>query len=199
MRYDYVDIGTSDFETSLDVRHADQTVLLVEPLFSYLANLPNGKGIFKANVAVSDRAGFNKIYYVTERDIQQYGLPGWVRGCNSLGKKHVTVVTLLEERNLPDAVISTQETRVITFADLVKLYDMSAIGQLKVDTEGHDHVILPGVITRLQAHTLQIDTIIFEYLPAFHNTDRLDSLAEQLVGLGYTAIRYGDNMTLTKA
>jgi hypothetical protein len=37
MLMDYVDIGTSDFETSLDVWHPGCRILLVEPLQHYLS------------------------------------------------------------------------------------------------------------------------------------------------------------------
>lgn len=39
MLMDYVDIGTSDFETSLDVWHPGCRILLVEPLQHYLCAL----------------------------------------------------------------------------------------------------------------------------------------------------------------
>lgn len=198
MLFQYIDIGTADFETSLDVRKQDEKVLLVEPLFYYLKNLPEGEGIYKANFAVSDKRGFERVYYIKEADIQQYNLPGWVRGCNSLGKEHVTVVNLLHERKLPNSLISRQEVRVITFQDIIKLYDITTIGQLKIDTEGHDHFILPDVIKLIQRGGLSIEKIICEYLDAFNNKRVLDILIAKLVSLGYTPSQYGDNMTLTK-
>ncbi|MDO8604034.1 MAG: hypothetical protein Q7K40_01310, partial [bacterium] len=64
MNFDFVDIGTADFDTSLDERKRGQTVLLVEPIFAYLKNLPDGEGIFKANFAISNRHALRPIFYI---------------------------------------------------------------------------------------------------------------------------------------
>ncbi len=197
MHFDFVDIGTSDFETSLDLRTNNQTVLLVEPLFSYLANLANGEGIFKAPFAVSNQAGFNKIYYVEESDIQTNNLPAWVKGCNSIGEKHITVTKLLNERGLPVILIKSQSIRLITFKQLVEIYAITSIGQLKIDTEGHDHFILPDVIQLLKSKKLRIKSIIIEYIEVFGNTVTLDQHIAILLRLGYTRAQLGDNVTLT--
>ena len=57
MKFDFVEIGTSDFDTNLDKRKKGQKILLVEPVKYYLDKLPNGEGIFKNNCAISDKSG----------------------------------------------------------------------------------------------------------------------------------------------
>ncbi len=81
MKFDFLDIGTSDFDTSLDLMKKGQNILLVEPVVYYLNRLPDGKGIFKQNCAISNRAGHGDIYYVSEEVMNRYGMPEWIRGC----------------------------------------------------------------------------------------------------------------------
>ena len=80
--FDFVDIGTSDFDTSVDFLKPGQKVLLVEPLKYYLDRLPDGPGIFKANYAISTKIRTGYMFYVEEELIHKYGLPNWIRGCN---------------------------------------------------------------------------------------------------------------------
>jgi len=166
MHFKFVDIGTSDFDTQLSKRTVDDKILLVEPLFYYLRNLPDGEGIFKANFAVSDANGFGKMFYVKTETIKEHGMPSWVRGCNSLNTKHPTVLRILKELQKSEDLISQEEVRILSFQKLVELYEVTSIDILKIDTEGHDAVILGNVYQAIQAG-FQIKEIQFEYIPEF--------------------------------
>jgi hypothetical protein len=184
MNFKYVDIGTSDFETRLSLKAPEDNILLVEPLFYYLSNLPSGPGVFKANFAISDTCSYGKIYYVKDELIRKHGMPWGVRGCNSLGGEHPTVVEILKNMNLPLSLISVEEIRVISFGQLVDIYGVTSIDSLKVDTEGHDHIILGDVLS-LASKGFFIREIIFEYIESFGNTDKLDFLIKGFEELGF--------------
>lgn len=182
MNFDFVDIGTSDFDTSLDKRKKGQTVLLVEPIFSYLKNLPDGEGIFKANFAISNRHALRPIFYVKPDTIFGYNFPEWISGCNSLDRPHPTVERLLKESNLQKSfndIVTVETVLLITFAKLVDLYEIKKIGFLKIDTEGHDHIILKDVLSMLKKKKIKIEKIKFEYDPFFGNTKELDKLIKK--------------------
>lgn len=53
-RYDFIEIGTADFDTLIET--ADNTVrgLTIEPLNYYLKRLPCRKNIIKINAAISN-------------------------------------------------------------------------------------------------------------------------------------------------
>ena len=74
--FDFIEIGTSDFNTLL--QKADDSVvgLSVEPLVDYLERLPERARVTKVNAAVSDRSGSMEIYYVPDAVRREYGLPG---------------------------------------------------------------------------------------------------------------------------
>lgn len=176
MKFDFVDIGTSDFDTSLDVKKPNQNILLVEPIFSYLKNLPDGRNIYKAPFAISDEEGWGKMFYLKQDIIKQYNFPDWIKGCNSLDKKHVTILKLLKEFGLPENLISEEEIRVINFGRLIYLYDITDIDFLKIDTEGHDHLVLKSVLKCLENKKIKINKIKFEFNDAFNNTEQLKKI-----------------------
>jgi len=175
MKFDYVDIGTSDFDTSADILKSGQKALLVEPVKYYLDKLPVGPGIFKKNAAVSCHKGKGKMYYVTDEVIKRYNLPNWIRGCNSFNQQHGTVVNIFEKLGLSLNLVTCEDVPVITFFDLIKEYNIKTIEFLKIDTEGHDHIILRSVMQAMRKG-LKIKQIRVEYNPFFGNTRSLDLL-----------------------
>lgn len=194
MIFNYVDIGTSDFETSLEICKPNETILLVEPLFTYLRNLPDPSNAIKANFAISDNSGWGDIFYVPSETIEQHNLPYWVRGCNSLNKPHVNVTAL----NLPEGIVQTQKVRTITFTQLVDIYEIEHIDQLKTDTEGHDHIILSSVIDAIN-NGLTVNQIISEYKVDFGNLNEMSEQMNKLSKFGFRLVeRFGDNIKLVR-
>lgn len=190
MKYDYVDIGTSDFETSLSQLKENEKIILVEPLIYYLNKFPNKENIYKCPFALSDKDGIMKMYYVNEENIKKYGLPDWVRGCNSLGEMHPTLVNQLNIQFIIECV----HVPVISVSNFFNLYEITEIGQLKIDTEGHDYVILNEVYTIQETQNIPIQKIIFEYI--WHK-DKLDKIIRKYKEKYNVKIsQLGDNVTM---
>ena len=84
MKYNFIEIGTSNFDTLIQAA-TDATVgLSIEPIQYYLDQLPNPTNVKKINCAVS-RTNQNEIlhvYYVPEDVIVEQQLPAWLKGCN---------------------------------------------------------------------------------------------------------------------
>ena len=179
MKFDFVDIGTSDFDTSLDQRKKNQNILLMEPVSYYLDRLPNGESIFKNNCAISEKAGNGEIYFVDDEIIKKYNMPSWMRGCNSFNKPHQTVLRFFKEIGQPPE-FKQKRVPVLSFQNLVELYEIKRIGFLKIDTEGHDHVVLESVLDCLRTKKIKIKKIKFEYNEVFGNTKHLFNLIGSL-------------------
>lgn len=174
MKFDFVDIGTSDFDTSLDKREKNQNVLLVEPVKYYLDRLPEGKKIFKKNCAISDMNGKGEMFFVDGEIMKKYNMPNWMRGCSSFNKPHETVLHFFNEIKTP-VEFKKKTIDVLSFLTLVDLYKITKIERLKIDTEGHDHVILKSVMDSMK-DGLKIKEIKIEYDPFFGNTSELNTL-----------------------
>jgi hypothetical protein len=52
------------------------------------------------------------IYFVDPDQIKEHGLPGWLRGCNAIGKPHSTASRMLAERGLSNNLLRTEQVRV---------------------------------------------------------------------------------------
>lgn len=127
-----VEIGTSDFRS-----HAftNQKGLYVEPVKEYFDRLP--QDCLKENVAVSNYDGEIDIYHIPSVVIEKRKLPDWLRGCNSVGAPHPTVMKMGLQQYCE---IST--VQVVRIKDLLHKHGIEGIDLLKIDTEGHDCVIL---------------------------------------------------------
>lgn len=193
MYFNFVDIGTSDFGTSIKNKKIGQKVLLVEPLQFYLDALPDGEGITKANYAVSNQDSSIKIFYVTPENIENYKLPRGFKGCNSIGKEHKTVLAYLKSHSIPLDIIESQDVSVISFNSLISKYAIDSIGRLKVDTEGHDHIILRNVLDVIKGSNFKIKEIVFEYEPSFENTSELELLVKEFLEVGYEDLGFHKN------
>lgn len=200
MIFDYVDIGTSFFHTSSEILQPGEYALMVEPVIQYLEKIPSAAGVVKANFAISNQRGFQDLFYVPLDQTVQYNLPWWIYGCNKLGAEHPTAAATLKELQLPNLMISVK-VPTITFADLLHVYSIEKIRHLKIDTEGHDHVILNMVYQSLiQKLIPTIDSITFEYIDVFNNTKEIDEIVEWFTSsLGYCLgpLDEANNKTLT--
>jgi hypothetical protein len=195
---DFVDIGTSDFDIGDGVIRDDKTYLLVEPVIFYLQNLPNNSNIFKANFAISDKEETINIFYIEEKNIQKYNLPYWVRGCNKINEKHPTVVNLLSQLNITEDIIICSLVKSITFLKLVEIYKITHINSLKIDTEGHDHIVLKTVADCLLNRLVDIEKIKLEYLPAFNNINEINKEAQKLLSFFPVQKIIGEDLYLSK-
>lgn len=125
-----VEIGTSDFRTLAGQVEG----LFVEPVKEHFNRLPN---CLKENVAVSNYEGEIDLYYIPTELIKLNNLPNWVRGCNSVGKPHDTIV-----KNGWDKHAVKETVQVVRIKTLLDKHGITKIDFLKIDTEGHDTIIL---------------------------------------------------------
>lgn len=130
MKVEIVEIGTSDFRTEAGKKSG----LFIEPIKEYFDRLPK---CLKENVAVSDYEGEIDIYYVPSSVIEKNNLPNWLRGCNSVNHIHPTIISTGNKKH---CVKNTVE--VVRIKTLLEKHGITEIDTLKIDTEGHDCVIL---------------------------------------------------------
>jgi hypothetical protein len=135
MKYDFIEIGTSNFDTLIEAADDNTVGLSIEPIGRYLDQLPDRARVKKLAIAVArdNQWGFMDVYYVPERVIRARGLPDWLRGCNSVGDYHPKH-TELAVRDLVQ--IATVE--LIPIGELFICHDVTELDYLKIDTEGAD-------------------------------------------------------------
>ena len=195
MFYDYIEIGASDFDTEIQKENT-KTGITIEPVMYYINRLPDKAGCKKINAAISDHSGVVDVYHVPDMTITAHGLPQWVRGCNSIGQYHPTVVKLLCERGIPEKdAIESNRVMCIKLIDLVAANGIDAYYYLKVDTEGHDTVILKHYFENILYQSQLPHVVKFES-NSLSNSDDVDEIVEIANTLGYDTIHQGHDTDL---
>lgn len=192
MKYDFVEIGTSDFGTLLQT-HNNQIGLSIEPLKIYLDNLPNKDNVTKVNCAVSDKDGMVSIFWIDPSDIEKYNLPHWLKGCNSIQKPHPTAINHLKKQNL-EHIYKQTECECLTWSTIIDRYDIDYVEYLKIDTEGHDCVIINNI---LDVNSVLPKKILFES-NVLTSSDTINVTIHRLKQNGYIIIKSGPDDTLVE-
>lgn len=193
---DFIEIGTSDFDT--EIQNADgRTGLSVEPIYRYLNALPDVQGVTKVHTAISDYDGNINVYSITPDLIKKYDLPDWVRGCNAINSYHPTVLKLILGKRLDEREVFTVErVPVMTFSTLIKKYNVNGCRYLKIDSEGHDIVIINSYLDCVnQGEISLIPKIQFES-NELTDPDVVKNILEKLSTFGYKVTISGCNTTV---
>lgn len=145
---DFIEIGTSNFETLIGNSTDTSTGLSVEGLKMYQDQLPDRPHVTKVNAAVSDPdPGQTTIdfFYIHPDDIAAHHLPPWLIGCNAAGEPQHEAAKILKNRGKED-LMRKDTVPVLSFGMLVEQYNVASIGYIKLDVEGHEPVIMKSII-----------------------------------------------------
>lgn len=180
MKYDFVEIGTSDFDT-LSSYSSDKNGISIDAVFEYSDRIEKTESVKVLNVAISDFDGTEKVYYIKPEDIETYSLPDWIRGCGRIGKKHPYVIAELEKRDLLSLYLQ-REIEVLSFSSLCEREKISQIYFLKIDAEGSDYRILKSL---LSYGKVLPEIIEFEMHSDLEPEINFNSLLSRFYELGY--------------
>ena len=178
-----IEIGTSDFDTEA----GKQPGLFIEPVKEYFDKLPDS--CWKENAAVSNYEGETSVYYIPSDLIIEHNLPPWVRGCNSINKVHPTI----QKHGWAHLAVA-HNVRVTTLCVLLSQYNINNIDVLKVDTEGHDCVILNNFLDTIQNKPLLLPKVIKFEANILQTQDDITQLVDRLRSLDYNIENEGDNV-----
>lgn len=189
MKYDFIEIGTSNFDTLIQTATDTTVGLSIEPIQYYLDQLPNPVGVKKLNCAVS-RTNQNEIlevYYVPEGLVKANRLPGWLTGCNSVGEYHFQHIALEIEH-----LVEKQPVPCLPIGTIFDQHNVSELDYLKIDTEGSDCAIMLHLAEYLKTQpiTRYPKKILFESnelaVPA-----QVEQVKKKFISLGYRVTQTG--------
>jgi FkbM family methyltransferase len=192
MKYDFIEIGTSNFDTLIEAADDATVGLSIEPIGYYLDQLPNRAGVKKLAVAISRNHGMLPVFYIPERTIRARGLPEWLRGCNSVGDYHPKHVELMV-RDL----VQIDTVDVMTIADIFDLHDVTELDYLKIDTEGADCDIMLNLFKFLESEprSRYPKKILFES-NELADQQQVEHVKAEFILLGYRVTRSGYDTVL---
>ena len=161
LNLDFLEIGTSDYDTCVEKCSEDAFGISVEPLKFYLDRLPNKKNVIKVNNAISKNNEFGSIdlYYIPSNVIEINKLHHWFKGCNSIGE-----YPPLHIKYKVTHLVKKETVSLIPISELLTKYKVKKIKFLKVDTEGLDCYILRNLLVYLKDKSFDYypDSILFE-------------------------------------
>lgn len=192
MHYNFIEIGTSDFETIIQNADDDVVGVSIEPIKFYLDKLPLPKNVKKLNCAVSldNTYRMSKAYYITPEDIEANKLPDWLRGCNSIDTYHYQH----EKLNIKH-LVRIDEVEQIPIVSLFESLGVSSLDFLKIDVEGGDCKLLNYLYPAL--NTYKPKKIHFEANPILTHPIEIEKTLNLYTSFGYAIIsRVGDNVDL---
>jgi hypothetical protein len=165
MNVDFIEIGTSDFDTLIQLADDNTIGFSVEPIKFYLDRLPDKPNCQKIQSAIGDYSGVIDIYYLHEDDIVKHCLPNFLRGCNSVNKIHPTALNWVKSKSLDETLFRKESVIVETLYNFFQQNNIRSVKILKLDTEGHDIPILNKFLTDIRSNSDNVklpDKIIFE-------------------------------------
>lgn len=194
--YKFVEIGTSNFDTLIETASENDYGLSIEPLSMYLDQLPSKKNVKKMNMAVTDVAKTKNInmYYIPESVIKENNLPEWFKGCNTISDYHP-----LHKKHNVEKFVRVDTVELISVDKLFYLNNIKGVEYIKIDTEGHDCIILRGLYEYLRylPDNFHPKKIKFE---SNENTksDVIDSIISLYKSLDYYLVTRGYDTVLKK-
>lgn len=191
---DFLEIGTSNFDTLLQTCKPTERGMSVEPIEYYLDTLPNKPNVTKVRCAITANrtADSIKLFFIPEPILTAAGLPWWLKGCNSVNDYHPKQV----EFGLQKYVL-IEESPLMNIDEFLKAHKIRKIKYLKIDTEGHDTVIMNGLLEYLKtvARDFYPQQILFE-TNANTSQDKVDFTVNLAKGIGYRVVSTGEDTLL---
>lgn len=154
MKYDFIEIGTSNFDTLIEKANNDTIGISVEPLKSYLDDLPNKQNVIKAPIAISFDGldGYLDLYYIPKMffNHRNFNIPEGLQGCNSIGNYHPEHVKLKLQK-----YVKIKKVPSLSLKSFFEKYNVESVDLLKIDVEGGDCKILKQLHEILQDGNLE--------------------------------------------
>ena len=202
MDIDFLEIGTSNFDTCIQKCSDEQFGISVEPLQFYLDDLPNKLNVKKIHAAITHNKPSNmmNIFYIPPNIVDEQNLPQWFKGCNKIGNYHP-----LHIKHNVQKYVKVEEVVLLNVDELLIQQNVRAIKYLKIDTEGHDCIILDGFYEYLKNKPSEYCPLEIMFETNEHTSSvRVNDIIKKFSQLGYivlhrgydTLLKYqsGDNM-----
>ena len=194
MSYDFIEIGTADFDTEIQV-HNGRKGISVDILEEYLANLPTIHNVQKVCCGISASDG----EVIAYKPIFPSHFPNWLRGCVSIIKPHKHVINYCQQNGLNyHDFIEKRTVPIISVKTFIEKYKIESVAFLKIDTEGHDCIILNAWLDYCNDNPKLLPKRIFYESKDLTDPTELEKMRNRLRELDYrlTILEYDTEAVL---
>jgi hypothetical protein len=192
MRYDFIDIGCSIFDTSIDKYGMKANGILVEPVKEFFDVLPSSNTVKKECAAIAEFNGESQFYaillegaelrYWTEDELTRDVENGFIiqdEECSPLVRPAHMGASAFHDPTKFDFAAHLKPTKKIVktmrLSNLFDAYNVTEIDTFKVDAEGYDIIIVCQLINIMKSKNIKINKIIFE-MPHEENDENSSQL-----------------------
>lgn len=192
---DFFEIGTSNFDTLLQTCNENEIGFSVDAVSYYLDSLPDKPNVTKVHIALTSNrtSDFIEVYYIPEDVIVNNNLPYWFKGCNRIAEFHP-----LHKAHNVTHFVKIEQVPLLNIDEFLIQNNIRKIKYLKIDTEGHDCVILQGLFKYLETKSKEYypTKILFESNENISSED-VDRIVEYGVQIGYKLLSRGYDTILS--
>jgi FkbM family methyltransferase len=191
--YDFIEIGTSGFDTLIQLADNSHFGLSVEPLKQLQNMLPDRRNVRKVSSAIGGSSGWMSIYYVDPDFLNSEGISidedsddRMLYGIGRMGEMTPIFGNIIKKTGyLPAFLMHTKRDLVPikTVNQLFSEHNVDSVLYLKLDCEGFDNTILRAALTYFADNKKTYPT----YIEFENNSDF--SGAEQII-LSLLQLRY---------
>ena len=140
----FIEVGACDFDTCEQLIKNGWKGIVIEPVKYYFNKLPKYAQINYENLAISDQDGETKIHYIDPERITNES-EMWLKGISTLkGKTGPMSIEGNKELDHFKKCLQ-QNVRTTTLNKICEKYEIQDIDFLKIDTEGHDLIVLKSL------------------------------------------------------
>jgi FkbM family methyltransferase len=181
MSYDFIEIGTADFDTEIQ-HHNGRKGISIDVIQEYLNNLPTVDNVKKICCGISDKSG----EVIAYKPNFPSSFPNWLRGCVSIINPHKHVIQYCNNNNINYLnYIETRTVPVLSVKEFIDMYDIKEVNFLKIDTEGHDCIILNAWLDVCNNNKKLFPKRIFYESKDLTDKDELEKMRNRLISLNY--------------
>lgn len=191
---DFIEIGTSNFDTLLEKCSSKEYGISIEPLKTYLDDLPEKPNVKKFNYAVTHNklSDFIDMYYIPKSKIVANNLQHWFKGCNTIGNYHP-----LHIKHNVQHLVQIDKVPLVNISEFLESENVRKIKFLKVDTEGHDVVILNGLYEYLTKKDKEYYPEQIQFESNEHTSfQKVTEIINLFIELGYKLVSRGYDTVL---
>jgi FkbM family methyltransferase len=153
----------------------------VDAVKYYIDALPTKENCIKLNLGISNVNTVLNVYYIPEESIEKNNLPEWFKGCNCINTFHP-----LHIKHNVTHLCKIDQVKVITSSELFYQNKVKTVDFLKIDTEGHDCIILNALYSYLK----YLPKVFYPRKILFETNDNIEhTVVDETISL-YTSIGY---------
>jgi hypothetical protein len=192
-RYDFIEVGTSNFGTLIEQASDWHVGLSVEVLKDLQDTLPDRAGVIKVNAAIGDEACWRDFYHFPKKNLDFLRVIEYnqgIYGVGRIGGMQRMIVESIVNHGISNNIMTTAMARrkmikIKPFGQLLEEYGVSSVGYLKIDTEGFDNRIVSAFLDYLEAHIGFFEPAAFIQFENNSNSTGAALVTNRLLALGY--------------